>query len=109
MSQSNLPVTEELDFAYLLELMPPLHDMPDFAWLPELFSTIGHDKLILLCRYAGGEVIRIPTIEQLENSITALQWLYDIRIKKVKKIEECPLELRPLVRKMLKVYEATNH
>ena len=50
---SKLPATEELDFAYLLELMPPLHNIEEFAWLPELFSIIGVEKLVLLCRYAG--------------------------------------------------------
>ena len=41
MTNKKLPITEELDFAYLLELMPPLHDIPEFSWLPELFAIIG--------------------------------------------------------------------
>ena len=49
-----LPITEELDFAYLLSLLPPLKDEPEFAWLPELFSIVGHESLIRLCKYAGG-------------------------------------------------------
>ena len=68
MRRKQLPVTEELDFHYLLSLMPPLHDIDEFSWLPELFSIIGHEKLILLCKYAGGEVIRIPTIDQLNQT-----------------------------------------
>ena len=43
---SKLPLTEEIDFHYLLGLMPPLHNVPEFAWLPELFSIIGHEKLV---------------------------------------------------------------
>ena len=39
---NDLDIREELDFAYLLELMPPLHDTPDFCWLPELFSIVGY-------------------------------------------------------------------
>ena len=69
----DLPITEELDFHYLLELMPPLHNIPEFAWLPELFSIIGYEKLIQLCKYAGGETIAIPTIEELTSSIESLQ------------------------------------
>lgn len=89
----NLPTTEELDFAYLLELMPALHSEPSFAWLPELFSIIGVEKLILLCRYAGGETITIPTIDELSASVEALQYFYDIRIKKTRKLSELPPSL----------------
>lgn len=89
----NLPITEELDFAYLLELMPTLHHVPTFSWLPELFSIIGAEKLILLCKYAGGETITIPTLDELSVSIEALQYFYDIRIKKTKTVADMPREL----------------
>lgn len=105
---SKLPATEELDFAYLLELMPPLHNIEEFAWLPELFSIIGVEKLVLLCKYAGGESIKIPTIDQLNNSIDALQWFYDIRIKKTKQAIEVPTHLQNLVIKIAEVYDARD-
>ena len=54
---SKLNRTEDLDFHYLLTLMPPLHNISQFTWLPELFSIIGHEGLIKLCKYAGGETI----------------------------------------------------
>lgn len=109
MKNKELPITEELDFAYLLELMPPLHDIPEFAWLPELFSIVGHEKLITLCRYAGGETIRIPTIDELNDSIETLQWFYDVHIKKTQSIENVPARLHSLFAKMLEVYNARNH
>ena len=87
---NNLPITEELDFAYLLELMPVLHDQPGFTWLPELFSIIGPESLINLCRYAGGEVITIPTLEDLTTSVEALQFFYDVKIKKTKSVKDVP-------------------
>ena len=90
---SNLPITEELDFEYLLEMMPALHDKPGFTWLPELFSIIGADKLVTLCKYAGGETITIPTIEELSTSVESLQIFYDVRIKKTKQISDVPPEL----------------
>ena len=79
-----LPISEEIDFHYLLTLMPALHDVPEFCWLPELFCVIGADKLITLCKYAGGENITIPTIAQLSNSISGLQAYYDVCIKHTK-------------------------
>lgn len=101
-----LQVTEELDFAYLLELMPPMHNISEYAWLPELFSVIGHEKLILLCKYAGGETIKIPTVEELVSSIDALQWFYDVHIKHTKQIAEVPVELHPLFQKIWETYNA---
>lgn len=95
---TNLPITEELDFAYLLELMPALHHVSSFAWLPELFSIVGAEKLILLCKYAGGETISIPTLDELSTSIEALQYFYDIRIKKTKTVADMPKGLHEMFR-----------
>jgi hypothetical protein len=99
-----LPISEELDFQYLLQLLPPLEDEPEFSWLPELFSIIGVKNLITLCKYAGGESIKIPTIEQLDQDIEALQWYYDIYISHKKSVGEIPADLRDLVAKIKSVY-----
>lgn len=107
-NKHKLPATEELDFHYLLTLMPPLHNIPEFSWLPELFSIIGHQRLIELCKYAGGERIRIPTLEQLSDSIDALQWFYDVHIKKCKNIAEVPPNLHTLMVKILNLYQESN-
>lgn len=102
---SNLPITEEIDFEYLLEMMPALHDKPGFAWLPELFSIIGADKLVLLCKYAGGETLTIPTIEELSSSIEALQLFYDIKIKKIKNLSDVPPVLNSKFQIICEVYD----
>lgn len=104
MKQNKLPITEELDFHYLLQLLPTLQKEPEFAWLPELFSIIGYDKLITLCKYAGGEVIKIPTVEQLSNSIEALQWFYDLHITKTKNHKDVPPKISALVDKIFTYY-----
>jgi len=103
-----LPIQEDLDFHYLLSLMVPLHNEPEFQWLPELFSIIGHEKLITLCKYAGGEKIVIPTVTQLSKSINALQEFYDVFISKKKQIHEVPDEVIMLVEKIRSVYYANN-
>lgn len=105
----DLPVAEELDFAYLLELMRPMHMEPEFAWLPELFCIVGHEKLIDLCKYAGGEYIRIPTLSQLADSIDALQWFYDVRISHKHKLSDIPDSLLPLFYKIDEVYDVRNN
>ena len=106
--KSKLPITEELDFHYLLNLMPPLKGVPGFQWLPELFSTISEDSLVLLCQCAGGETIRIPTIDELNECIDALQCFYDVYIKHRITESEIPSELQPLVKKIQEVYNAGN-
>lgn len=103
---SKLPITEELDFQYLLSLMPPLHDVPEFSWLPELFSIIGYEKLLILCKYAGGETIKIPTIEQIQESIDALQWFYDTEISNKKYKKDIPPDISGLVEKIKDVYNS---
>lgn len=101
--------TEELDFHYLLGLMPPLHDAPEYAWLPELFSIIGHEKLILLCKYAGGEVVKIPTLQELLDSIDALQLFYDINIARRKPVQDVPDNLIRLYTKICEVYDVRSN
>lgn len=99
-----LPITEELDFQFLLQLLPPLENEPEFAWLPELFSIIGAKSLITLCKYAGGETIKIPTLQQLSKSIDALQSYYDVYIRHKKSFEDVPDSLKDLVLKIKDIY-----
>ena len=104
-NNNDISLTEELDFHYLLELLPPLKSIPEFEWLPELFSIVGFDSLINLCRYAGGETIRIPTVEELSDSIDALQWFYDVYIKKEKLAVGIPYRLIETVNKIKEIYD----
>lgn len=105
--KNSIPVTEEIDFQYLLGLMRPLHDVDEFAWLPELFVLIGHEKLIDLCRYCGGETITIPTLDQLSESIEALQKYYNIYVKKTESLQDISdNKLRNLVLKIKSIYDA---
>lgn len=107
--KETIDTKDELDFHYLLGLMPPLHNVPEFAWLPELFSIIGHERLILLCKFAGGERIKIPTLEQLSDSIEALQWFYDVRVNKTKAITDVPVNLHSLLAKIIEIYDAREN
>lgn len=94
---SSLDAVEELDFHYLLTIMPALENVPAYSWLPELFSIIGHDKLILLCKYAGGETISIPTIDELSDAVESMQWYYDVYVKRQKSISDVPSKYKDMV------------
>jgi len=63
--------------------------------------------LIKLCKYSGGEMIRIPTLDELSKSIDALQCFYDVYIKKSK--SEIPDGLSELVDKIKAVYNDRNN
>ena len=106
MRSNELPLTEDIDFHYLLSLMPPLSNEPEFEWLPELFSIIDIDSLLKLCKYCGGETIKIPTLDQLQKSIDALQWFYDVDIKHSRSYDAMPSELTELVNKVRSIYYA---
>ena len=99
-----LNLKESSDFACLLELMMPLKDDPQFACLPELFSILGHEKLLLLAKYAGGAQIKIPTVEELNDAIEVLQWYYNIHIAKTKKLTHAPFKYRPSILKLEEIY-----
>lgn len=101
-----LSTTEELDFHYLLTLMPSLYDISSFSWLPELFSIIGHDKLIKLCKYAGGETISIPTLEELSDAVESIQFYYDVYIKNTKSIDDIPVKYKDMVLRIAGKFDA---
>lgn len=109
MKRSSLPITEDIDFHYLLSLMPPLSGDPNFAWLPELFSIIDSEALLLLCKYCGGETIKIPTLDQMQSSIDALQWFYDIDIKHCRDEISMPANLKPLLAQIRRIYNAPDN
>lgn len=103
--EKKLNTREDLDFAYLLELMRPLSDVSEYSLLPELFSIIGHENLLKLCKYAGGQTITIPTLSELKDAMYALQWFYDVDIKHSKQSNDIPLHLKDLIQKIREVYE----
>lgn len=103
-----LPVVEELDFAYLLALMRPIHDVDGYALLPELFAVLGHEKLITLSRYFGGETFTIPTLDEISDSIDAIRAFYDVYIRKAAEPESIPVHLAPTVAEIKRVYDARD-
>ena len=102
--EQKLSHTEDSDFSSLLELMVPMYNQPEFAWLPELFSTIGYKSLIQLCKFAGGEKIKIPTIEELADSVEAMDWYYRVWITKRSDVTSIPPRLHKLVEAIARTY-----
>lgn len=97
MKDKKLDITQSSDFYSLLELMLPLFNIEEYACLPELFSIIGYQKLLLLSKYAGGATIKIPTLSELTNAIEALDWYYKVYVAKSKYRKSIPDEYLELV------------
>ena len=109
MTDSKLDLTESSDFQYLLELLVPLYEDPAYAWLPELFSIIGYERLLLLCKFCGGETIKIPTLDGISSALTALDWYYKIYISKEKRMRSVPEEIIPSIIKIKEIIDARNN
>lgn len=107
--RKKLKTSEDLDFAYLLELMRPLYNVDEFSLLPELFTILGHEKLLQLSKYLGGQVVRIPTIDELSDSLYSLQWFYDVHIKHTKSKDDIPSKFLNHYHKICEVYDVRNH
>ena len=106
--KEKLSLTESSDFYLLLELMVLLYKEERFAWLPELFSIIGHEKLLTLAKYAGGETIKIPTVDEITQALEALDWYYKVYLKRCNYRKSIPVEYRYLVDKIKEVFDAAN-
>lgn len=107
--QDKLDMTQSSDFHCLLELMLSLYEIEEYACLPELFSILGHEKLLMLMKYAGGETIKIPTLDELIASLEALEWYYKVYVIKRKYRKSIPEEYRPLVAKIKEVFDASSY
>lgn len=107
MKAKKLDITQTSDFYSLLELMVPLYQVESFAWLPELFSILGHEKLLLLSKYAGGATITIPTLDQINEALEALDWYYKVYVTKKKRRKSIPIQYLDLVDKIKEVFDAS--
>ena len=108
LNQSELNLTEQQDFSYLLQLMMPLYQENAYALLPELFTILDYKKVIELSKYMGGETVRIPTIQELSESLESLQWFYDVYINKSKPYDSIPKEYLDNVTSIKNIYDDRN-
>jgi hypothetical protein len=108
LNQSELNLTEQQDFSYLLQLMMPLYQENAYALLPELFTILDYKKVIELSKYMGGETVRIPTIQELSESLESLQWFYDVYINKSKPYDSIPKEYLDNVTSIKSIYDDRN-
>lgn len=70
---NNLQNLKQKDvFNIMLFVLYKLKDIPDYKVLSELSYLVDKESLLNICQYYGGMTIRIPTVDELNNVLTAL-------------------------------------
>ena len=72
-------------------------------WIKKSIEKAGYEFCYISNTYAAEKFPR--TLEELKDSMYALQWFYDVDIKHCKSDSEIPSNLKTLVDKIRKVYQ----
>lgn len=55
----------------------------EYSSLSEMVYVLDKDNLLNLCEYFGGQIIRIPTIDELTNLVYSLLLYQYVKIEKI--------------------------
>ena len=73
MLKSNIDNFKQQDFySLLLFSLYKMTNVPEYSSLSEMAYVLDKDNFLNLCEYFGGQVIRIPTTQELESLIYSL-------------------------------------
>lgn len=73
MIKNDLNNLKEADlYSLILFSLYKLIPTPEYSSISQLAYVLDKENLLNLCKYFGGQVIRIPTVDELENLILAL-------------------------------------
>lgn len=66
---------------YALQFLFPLKNDADYAAVPELLPFVGLDGFLHLCKYFGGQSIKIPTLSELNSLLVAIELYTKIHVR----------------------------
>ena len=90
--KNELKKLNELDiWSLMLFVIYNFQKVPEYSTLSELVYILDKPHLLKLCEYFGGQTIKIPTIDQLEETILGMLLYQYIDIEKIP--EEEAIEL----------------
>lgn len=73
MIKQNLEKLKEDDlYSLALFSLYKMTQVPEYSSISELAYVLDKDNLLNLCEYFGGQTLRIPTIDELENLLYAI-------------------------------------
>lgn len=82
--KNELEKLKQIDiWSLMLFVLYNFQNVPEYSALSELAYILDEKNLLKLCEYFGGQTIKIPTIDQLEETIYAMLLYQYIDIEKI--------------------------
>lgn len=82
--KNELEKLKQIDiWSLMLFVLYNFQNVPEYSSLSELAYILDQKNLLKLCEYFGGQTIKIPTIDQLEETIYAMLLYQYIDIEKI--------------------------
>lgn len=92
--KNELQKLKQLDiWSLMLFVLYNFQKIPEYAAISELAYILDEKSLLRLCEYFGGQTIKIPTIDQMEETIYAMLLYQYTDIEKIE-FDEAVLLLR---------------
>ena len=92
--KNELQKLKQIDiWSLMLFVLYNFQSIPEYSALSELAYILDEKSLLKLCEYFGGQTIRVPTIDQLEETIYGMLLYQYVDIEKIP-MEEALLLLR---------------
>lgn len=90
--KSELKKLKTIDiWSLMLFVLYNFQKIPEYSTLSELAYVLDQRQLLKFCEYFGGQTIKVPTINQLEETIYAMLLYQYIDIEKVTECEAIEL------------------
>ena len=82
--KNELEKLKQLDiWSLMLFVLYNFQKIPEYSALSELAYILDQKSLLKLCEYFGGQTLRVPTIDELEDTIYAMLLYQYIDIEKI--------------------------
>lgn len=90
--KNELEKLKQIDiWSLMLFVLYNFQKIPEYSALSELAYVLDQKNMLRLCEYFGGQTIKIPTIDQLEDTVYAMLLYQYTDIEKVAEQEALSL------------------
>ena len=100
-------LTEKDVYSLVLFAMYKMNESSEYSALSQLAYILDKENLLKLCEYFGGLTIRVPTINELETFVYALQ-IYQSVVFDKKPFDQCIDRLKDVDVQLEKIIECYN-
>lgn len=90
--KNELKKLKEIDiWSLMLFVLYNFQKIPEYSTISELAYILDQKNLLKFCEYFGGQVIKVPTIDQVEETILAMLLYQYIDVEKIPEQEAIEL------------------